>query len=53
VVEATLAERERRTLRIDDAALGRMASLAELADYAAVHSQPAGPVAAAKSVATR
>jgi acyl carrier protein len=54
VVEATLAEHDRRALHIDDASLGRMASLADLAEYVVDRSQPAGPLpASANPVATR
>jgi acyl carrier protein len=51
VVETTLA-RQRRTVHIDDASLGRLASLQELAEYIERHALPSGPVSAS-TVATR
>ena len=51
VIETALA-RQRRTLHIDDASLGRLASLHELAEYVERHALPPGPVSAS-TVATR
>jgi acyl carrier protein len=41
VVEATVLERDHRSLHLDDATLGRMASLGELADHVSRGSLPA------------
>jgi acyl carrier protein len=43
VIEASLAE-QCRTVRIDDASLGRLASLQELAEYVEDHARSAGPL---------